>query len=91
MRISHGLGFFLFLFLFCSFSIAQTVAVDDFYVIDRWQFVNAYENDINFGGYLVADSLPEHAGLYIGNGFGCNYCTAINPYGNYTGFDSFSY
>lgn len=98
MRTSGATASIFFLFIFCSVSFAQPVVPslnDDFYVIDIFQPINTYENDLNFAGTdWVLVTPPAHGGVGPGCSLGlgcCRYCVYFGPSDNYTGFDTYQY
>lgn len=68
-------------------------AGDDFYIVDKPQYLTTYTNDNAGGSQMVVVTPAGHGGVHINNWdpFSCTRCPYFTPQANYTGFDFFSY
>jgi hypothetical protein len=99
MKLPRGLEFFgIAILLFLSVgSNAQPVANDDFYIVDKTQYIDTYENDAGYSDAQIDWSLwlapstgsGASPGCAIGLGC-CRYCTIFSP-APVVAFDSYQY
>lgn len=90
-----GVFFSICLFCFVPIKGQQIIANDDFYTIDKPQFLEPFSNDLNWNaGRMVIEVPTSHIGLALNNWdpYSCMVCPHVNPQNsNYTGYDSFQY